>query len=114
MSNASEPSQYGIVFVTAASQEEARAIATALIQNHLAACVSFAPIRSMYTWQGEVHDSEEWQLWIKSDLHCFEALAAMVRQVHSYEVPEIIALPIVAGSPPYLQWISEQLTERLG
>ena len=98
---------YGIVLVTAGSQTEAEAIAFALVESKLAACVSLNPIRSIYTWSGEVCSDEEWQLTIKTDLTQFEALEAKIRQLHSYEVPEIIALPIVAGSLAYLQWIGQ-------
>jgi periplasmic divalent cation tolerance protein len=105
---ASSP-QYGIVLVTASSQSEAETIAQTLVQDRLAACVNFMPIRSVYTWKGEVHHDEEWQLVIKTDLNQFEALEAKVRSIHSYEVPEVIALPLVNGSPPYLAWITEQL-----
>lgn len=101
--------QYGIVLVTASSQAEAESIANVLVQERLAACVSLMPIRSVYTWKGELHQDEEWQLVIKTDLTQFEALAAKVRSIHSYEVPEIIAIPLVNGSQPYLAWISEQL-----
>lgn len=100
---------YGVVLVTASSQAEAETIATTLIQAKLAACVSFMPIRSIYTWKGEVHRDEEWQLLIKTDLNRFTELETTVRSIHSYDVPEIIALPIVQGSPPYLEWITEQL-----
>ncbi|MBD2096899.1 divalent-cation tolerance protein CutA [Trichocoleus sp. FACHB-591] len=100
---------YGVVLVTATSQVEAEAIAEALITAKLAACVSFTPIHSIYTWQGQVHKDQEWQLFIKTDLAQFAALVAKVQEVHSYDVPEIIALPIVAGSPAYLQWLGEQV-----
>jgi periplasmic divalent cation tolerance protein len=100
--------QYGVVLVTAASKEEGEAIAQALIQARLAACVSLMPIRSVYTWQGNVHHEEEWQLMIKTNLSRFADLEAKIREIHSYEVPEIIALPIFAGSQPYLNWIAAQ------
>ena len=100
---------YGVVLVSASSRSEAEAIAKSLVESQLAACVSIAPIHSIYTWQGELHSEDEWQLLIKTDLTKFEALETKVRSLHSYEVPEIIALPIVAGSRPYLHWISEQI-----
>ncbi|MBV9385794.1 MAG: divalent-cation tolerance protein CutA [Chroococcidiopsidaceae cyanobacterium CP_BM_ER_R8_30] len=109
MDKDSPPTGYGVVLVTTDSQKEAETIAGALVQFRLAACVSLLPIHSIYTWQGEVHREPEWQLLIKTDLAQFETLAAKIRELHSYEVPEIIALPIVAGSQPYLQWISEQV-----
>ncbi len=99
--------EYGVVLVTASSQAEAERIASALVEAKLAACVNLMPIRSVYTWQGEICSDEEWQLVIKTCLHHFSKLEAKVRSLHSYETPEIIALPILAGSPPYLQWIRE-------
>lgn len=100
---------YGIVLVTASSEGEAKSIAATLISAKLAACVSIMPIRSLYTWKDEIHDDEEWQLIIKTDLNQFTALEAKIRSVHSYEVPEVIALPILQGSQPYLQWMTSQL-----
>ena len=97
--------QYGVVLVTAGSKEEAVAIAHNLVKANLAACVSLLPIQSVYTWQGEVQQDEEWQLLIKTDLSQFSILEAKIREIHSYEVPEIIALPILQGSQPYLDWI---------
>jgi periplasmic divalent cation tolerance protein len=102
-------SKYGVVFVTASSQAEGEAIAQALLQAQLAACVSLMPIRSIYTWNGEVHNEGEWQLLIKTDLRHFDQLETKVREVHSYEVPEVIAVPIVAGSSSYLNWITQQV-----
>lgn len=103
-------SEYSLVLITTSSVTEAEQIAQALVQAQLAACVSFLPIRSVYTWQGQVEQAEEWQLLIKTRLSQFVALEAKVRELHSYEVPEIIAIPIVAGSQPYLQWIAAQTT----
>ena len=104
-----ETVNYGVVLVTAGSQEEAEAIATSLIKLQLAACVNLVPIQSIYTWQGELHKEQEWQLLIKTDLSKFPALEAKIRELHSYEVPEIVALPILVGSQPYLNWISESV-----
>ena len=109
MDSNSNQSNYGVVLVTASSRAEAESIATSLVQSQLAACVSLLPIHSIYTWQGELHQEQEWQLLIKTDLAQFQTLEAKIRELHSYEVPEIIALPIVSGSLPYLQWISEQV-----
>ncbi len=99
------------MLVTASSRQEADAIAESLIQAKLAACVNLLPVFSIYTWQGTVHHDEEWQLLIKSERSRFDELEAKIREIHSYEVPEIIMLPIVAGSQPYLQWISSQVQE---
>ncbi|WP_017318775.1 divalent-cation tolerance protein CutA [Mastigocladopsis repens] len=104
-----ESANYGVVLVTASSVEEAEAIANALVEAKLAACVNLLPIHSIYTWQGQIHKEQEWQLLIKTDLSKFLILEAKIRELHSYQVPEIIALPIFAGSQPYLQWISQQV-----
>ncbi|MDF5735373.1 MULTISPECIES: divalent-cation tolerance protein CutA [unclassified Nostoc] len=106
------PTGYGVVLVTAGNMQEAEAIANALVKAKLAACVSLLPIHSIYSWQGELHNEQEWQLLIKTDLAQFPAMEAKIKEMHSYEVPEIIALPIVAGSQAYLQWISQQVKSK--
>ena len=105
----SDSTKYSVVLVTASSQAEAVAIATSLVQSQLAACVNLVPIQSIYTWQGELHQEQEWQLLIKTDLSQFQAIDAKVRELHSYDVPEIIALEILAGSQSYLNWISDSV-----
>ena len=100
---------FGVVLVTAASEAQAENIAKSLIEHKLAACVSLSPIRSIYSWQGEIHAESEWQLVIKTDLAKFEALKTKVQELHSYEIPEIIAIPIIAGSEAYLDWIAQSL-----
>lgn len=103
------PSSYGVVWVTTASAEEAKRIAASLVTENLAACANIYEIRSIYTWKGAVQDDGEWQLTIKTHLSLFDRLEARIRQLHSYEEPEIIALPIVAGSPSYLDWIGQSV-----
>jgi periplasmic divalent cation tolerance protein len=103
------PTGYGVVLTTAANAQEAKAIAHALVEAKLAACVNILPIQSIYTWEGEVHTEDEWQLLIKTDLAQYATVEAKIRELHSYQVPEIIALPIVAGSHPYLGWIGQQV-----
>ena len=99
-----------LVSITTSSSEEADRIAKALVQERLAACVNIVPaITSIYRWQGEVHRDSEVLLIAKSRPELFESLAARVKALHSYEVPEIIALPIVAGSKAYLNWIDESV-----
>lgn len=100
---------YGVVLVTTASQTEGEAVASALVEAKLAACVSLLPVQSIYTWQGKIHCEQEWQLIIKTNLTQFPALSAKIKELHSYEVPEIIALPIVSGSQSYLNWIGENV-----
>lgn len=98
-----------IVLVTAASETEAIAIAQALVTEKLAACVSLSPITSVYTWQDQLHQEAEWQLIIKTQMSRFAALQTRVQALHSYDVPEIIAVPIQAGSESYLQWIAKMV-----
>ncbi len=105
---------FGLVLVTAASEAEEENIAKSLVEHKLAACVSLLPIRSIYTWQGEIHAESEWQLVIKTDLAKFESLKTKVQELHSYEVPEIIAIPIIAGSEAYLDWIGQSLSLQSG
>ena len=103
------PAGYGVVLTTATNAQEAKALANALVEAKLAACVSLLPIHSIYTWEGEINAEDEWQLLIKTDLAQFPNVEAKIREISSYAVPEVIALPILAGSHPYLQWISEQV-----
>ncbi|MEW6359144.1 MAG: divalent-cation tolerance protein CutA [Planctomycetota bacterium] len=98
-----------VVFVTAPNGEEAAKIARAVVEERLVACGNITQgIRSIYRWQGKVCDDAEVLLIMKTRRDLFERLAARVKELHSYEVPEIIALPIVAGSAAYLKWIDEQ------
>ncbi|MEO1180400.1 MAG: divalent-cation tolerance protein CutA [Cyanobacteria bacterium J06636_28] len=101
-------SQLGLILVTTASETEARTIAQGLIDARLAACVALAPIESVYRWQGTIHQDAEYQLTIKTDLSLFDQIAAQVTQRHSYELPEIIAVPMVSTAA-YGQWVREQL-----
>ncbi|PZV26095.1 MAG: divalent-cation tolerance protein CutA [Snowella sp.] len=100
---------YSVVLVTAASQAEATAIATMLIEEKLAACVNVFPVQSIYQWQGRIQQESEFQLIIKTNLAKFSELSSRIQEIHSYEVPEIIALPIVSGSESYLAWLSDIL-----
>ena len=96
-----------VVLVTTSSAVEGERIARALVGEGLAACVNrVGPIRSTYAWQGAVEDAEEYLLVAKSRRRQFDALEARVRALHSYEVPEVIAVPLVAGSAPYLEWLA--------
>ncbi|MGI0480852.1 divalent-cation tolerance protein CutA [Geminocystis sp. CENA526] len=104
-----ENNYYGIVLVTASSKDEASSIARVIIEESLGACVNFMPINSVYRWEGKVCQEEEWQLIIKTDLQFFERLESKIRELHSYDVPEIIAIPITKGSQPYLNWITENV-----
>jgi periplasmic divalent cation tolerance protein len=99
-----------VVFSTAASAEEAEKIARSLVEARLAACVNVIPeIRSFYRWQGKTEESAEWLLVIKSSRERFDALRAAVEKLHSYDVPELIALPVVEGARNYLNRMDGEL-----
>lgn len=100
---------YGVVLVTVGSLVEGQAIAINLIEAKLAACVNLFPLNSIYLWEGKINQEQEYQLIIKTDLNKFDELAAKIKTLHSYEVPEIIALPIIAGSKTYLDWLGSSL-----
>jgi periplasmic divalent cation tolerance protein len=102
-----------IVLVTCGSKNEARRIARALVEARLAACVNVlqAPVESIYRWKGKVETAREFLLVIKTSRKRFAALEAEVRRLHSYDVPEIIALLIECGSQPYLAWIQESVKQ---
>ena len=101
-----DASSFCLVIVTAASEEEGKKIAQALLVEKLAACISMTPVNSIYTWQEEINCAQEWQLFIKTRFALFSQVAEKIETVHSYDVPEIIALPMLAGSQPYLNWIA--------
>lgn len=102
---------YCLVMVTAASEQEGEKIAKALLAEKLAACVNITPVSSFYTWQEKINSDREWQLLIKTSLNLFDELAQKIKVLHSYEVPEIIALPIITGSQSYLNWITDNTKE---
>ena len=98
---------YIVVYVTAPA-EEALQMARTLVEERLVACVNIVPgLRSIYWWQGKVEDEPEVLCIMKTSKNLFESLRDRVRELHSYEVEEIIALPILAGNLPYLDWIKE-------
>ena len=98
--------EVSIVFVTAGNEEEAATIGRTLVEEGLAACAGIVnPIRSIYRWQGQIHDEQEYLIIIKTATSQFEALQERVRELHSYEVPEIISFPIARGLPEYLEWV---------
>ena len=96
-----------VIQTTTASVEDAERIAEALVAERLAACVQIAAIRSRYVWKGEVQREDEQLLLIKTRESLFDAVRARIRALHSYETPEIIAMPLVAGDADYLAWLSE-------
>jgi len=97
-----------VAIITASSENEAVIIAKALIENKLAGCVNIIKnIRSIYSWQGKIEDEPEVLMIAKTQKHLFDSLMKKVKELHSYSVPEIIALPIVEGSEDYLKWLRE-------
>ncbi len=101
---------FRVVLVTAGSEDEAAKIARALVDERLAACVNIVPgMRSIYRWRGAVKDDSEVLMIIKTGAAAIDALEARVRELHSYEFPEIISLPLDKGNGPYLDWLAESL-----
>lgn len=97
------------VITTVESSAAGATLARSIAETRLAACVQIiGPIQSVYWWGGKVEDAQEWQLLIKTTADSFPALEAHIKANHSYDTPEIIATPIVAGSSEYLSWISEE------
>ncbi len=95
-----------LVLVTCGSEGEALTIAQALVEGRLAGCVNLiSPIRSIYRWEGKIWDEAEWLLIVKTHRQRFDELEKKVRSLHSYSVPEIIALPITEGTSSYLDWL---------
>ena len=97
-----------VILSTAGSEDEARKVAHHLMEHQLAACVNILPgIESIYRWQGKVESAREWLLLIKTTAEKFPAVRDAIREVHSYELPECIAIAIEDGSEEYLQWIGD-------
>jgi periplasmic divalent cation tolerance protein len=101
------------VLTNCASRKEARQIAQALVDARLAACVNLgAHVKSFYRWKGKVETAKEVPVMIKTTRARFKAVEKTIRELHSYDVPEIIALPIVAGSKNYLSWLAQSVAEK--
>jgi periplasmic divalent cation tolerance protein len=99
-----------VVLNACASAEEAERLARSLVEQRLAACVTvITPVRSFYRWNGAVTDAAEWLLVIKTSRPLFARLRAALESAHSYEVPEILAVPVIEGSANYLSWIDSEL-----
>lgn len=98
-----------VVYVTVGSEAEATQIASALVSEKLAACVNrVGPIQSTYVWEGEVQHDAEFLLMIKTRQQWLERLSQRVQELHSYDLPEVIALPIEGGLSGYLDWVREE------
>jgi periplasmic divalent cation tolerance protein len=101
-----------IVLITASSEDEAAKIGYALVDEHLAACVNIVPgVRSLFFWEGKTQDGRELLLICKSRQPLLERIIARVKSLHSYTVPEVLALPVAGGSEDYLRWLREATGE---
>ena len=99
-----------VVLTTCALESDAERIARALVDGRLAACVNVVPgVRSFYHWKGETQSSQEYLLVVKTSRDLFGALRAEMERIHPYEVPELLALPVVAGAEDYLSWLQSNL-----
>jgi len=108
MSTSSDVSYIQVV-TTTARREEAERIARELVEARLAACAQIVgPIISTYRWQGKIETGEEWQCWAKTRGELFARVEEAIRRIHPYEVPEILAVPVVAGSASYLAWLDAE------
>jgi periplasmic divalent cation tolerance protein len=100
-----------LVLTTASSKEEARRLAKTLVERHLAACVNIVPnINSIYRWKEKVEESQEFLLLVKTTESAIPQLRDAIQELHSYEVPECIVVPIEDGSEKYLNWIDESVS----
>ena len=97
-----------VVLITAPDEEAAARIARALVEESLAACVNIVRgVRSVYSWHGKINDEAECLLVVKTDNALWEGLCRKVKEMHSYQVPEVIALPIIEGLPEYISWLED-------
>jgi periplasmic divalent cation tolerance protein len=102
---------YCVIFITASSRTEARRIARALLERRLVACANIVPgVESHYWWNGKLDHAREWLLVVKTRRSRFRAVERAVKALHSYQVPEIVALPLAAGQADYLRWIDASVS----
>lgn len=99
--------EYTIIITTYPDKNSAKTTAKMLVEKRLAACVQIFPIESVYLWQGNICDENETVMFIKSKTALFDKITALIRESHTYDVPEIIQLPITDGLPEYLKWIDD-------
>lgn len=105
-----EKTSHVVVLITTSSVDEAQAIGRELVDKRVAACVNIIPgLRSLFRWQGVIEEQEETLMLVKSRGEYLPSILEIVKRLHSYTVPEVIALPILAGSSDYLAWIDESV-----
>ncbi len=99
-----------VVQTTTATEEEAGRLAREMVTRRLAACVQIEPIRSVYRWKGALEEAPEFRLSCKTTEACAEPLLEALRSMHSYELPELIVIPVLNGDSDYLRWVSQETT----
>jgi periplasmic divalent cation tolerance protein len=100
-----------LILTTAGSDEEARKIAHVLVERQLAACVNIvSQIKSIYRWQGNVEQAQEWLLIVKTTAASFDKVRSAIAELHSYDLPECVSIAVDDGSPDYLRWIGESVS----
>jgi len=99
--------QYYSIYITTKDEDEARKIGKTLVEEKLAACVNIHPMKSIYRWQGNIEEEGEVAMFVKTKARLADEVIARVKELHSYEVPCIVSLPIAKGNPDYLKWIGE-------
>ncbi len=100
--------EFLVVLTTAGTKEEAERIGKTLVEESLAACINVIfPLTSIFSWEGRIEQAEEALLLMKTKRTLYEKLETRLKQLHSYQTPEVIALPVIFGSPEYLKWVSE-------
>lgn len=105
--------QYVVVLTTVGSKDDAERIVRSAIESRLAACAQiYGPITSTYWWRGQIEEDEEWACLFKTKESLYKELEELIRKEHPYEIPEIIAIPILKGFEPYLRWVDEETGRR--
>ena len=98
-----------LVLTTVASQEQARTLAAAMLEQRMTACVQLQPIASLYRWQGQVRQEGEWRVLLKTTAGRYPALETALRQAHPYELPAIVALPVAQALPAFADWVAQEV-----
>jgi periplasmic divalent cation tolerance protein len=106
-------SEYSLIIATFPDKASAKTTAKLLVEKRLAACAQLFQIESIYLWKGEICDENEVMLFIKSRTALFDEIAAAIKKSHTYEVPEIVQIPLTDGLPAYLQWIADCTEQNL-
>lgn len=100
--------EFIVILITASSMEEGEKIASSLVEHHMVACVNIVPsVKSVFFWEGKTARESEVLLIVKSRKVLLSKIVDLVKKIHSYKVPEIIALPVIGGSEEYLKWVEE-------